>query len=255
MSVKTVPAIEVQNISLHYSGNSILDSVSFTVSAGQYIGIVGPNGGGKTTLLKILLGLLAPNTGTVRIFGETPMNARKKGKIGYVPQRVSQGDIVFPLSVREMVTSGRTPSIGIGHPPKKEDREAVERAMNMVEIAHVQGRLVATLSGGERQRVFIARALAAEPKLLILDEPTTGVDLSAKEEFYTLLKKLNRELGLTIVFVSHDIEVMTREVTEVLALNQKLLCHCQSHEFLSQETIQKLYGSSIHTHSHSHHHE
>jgi zinc transport system ATP-binding protein len=113
--------------------------------------------------------------------------------------------------------------------------------------------LIGSLSGGERQRAFIARSLAAEPKILILDEPTTGVDASAREQFYALLKKLNTEMKLTIVFVSHDIEVMTNEVTFVLALNQKLICHCSAHDFLSDETLKRLYGRDVELmHSHTH---
>ncbi len=243
--------IETERVSLAFNGTRILDSVSFAVPEGRYVGIVGPNGGGKTTLLKILLGLVRPTTGTVTIFGKEPREARKGGRIGYVPQRISQTDFSFPATVEEVIWTGRTARIGIGRKAKSADREAVDRAMETVGVSSMQRRIVTTLSGGERQRVFIARALAAEPRLLLLDEPMTGVDLAAKEQFYTLLKQLNVEYGLTILFVSHDIEVMAKEVDFVLALNQKLICHCSSHQFLSKETLTKLYGkdfSLLHVH-------
>lgn len=245
--VSKAHALEVRDVCLSIGGHTILDSISFAIPEGRYVGIVGPNGGGKTTLLKIILGLQHPTSGDIEIFGESPFVARKRGRIGYVPQRISQADLLFPVSVEEMVWSGRTPAIGVGKRRSEDDREAIEDAMHRMNVSHLRGRLVGTLSGGERQRVFIARSLAADPRLLILDEPTTGVDIAVKEEFYALLKTLNAELGLTILFVSHDIEVMTSEVAFVLALNQKLICHCESHKFLSQDTVERLYGKGVKT--------
>lgn len=246
--VKTINALEVHNVCLSIGGHTILDSVSFAIPQGRYVGIVGPNGGGKTTLLKIILGLQRPTSGTTLIFGEPSVNAKKQGRIGYVPQRIAQVDIQFPVTTEEMVWSGRTPAIGVGGWRTKKDKQAIEEAMKRARVLHLRDRLIGTLSGGERQRVFIARSLAANPHLLILDEPTTGVDMGAKEEFYSLLKTLNADLGLTILLVSHDIEVMTSEVAFVLALNQKLICHCESHKFLSEETIERLYGKNVRPH-------
>ncbi len=247
--VNTTLATEVQNVCLSIGRHVILDSVSFAIPEGRYVGIVGPNGGGKTTLLRILLGLQVPTSGKVELFGETPVTARKLGKIGYVPQRIAQADVVLPVSTEEMIWSGRTAVMGMGRWKTKNDKAAVEAAMERMHVSHLRHRIVGSLSGGERQRVFIARALASHPRILILDEPTTGVDLLAKEEFYSLLKGLNAELNLTILFVSHDVDVMTDEVAFVLALNQKLICHCESHAFLSRETITRLYGKNIRSHS------
>lgn len=251
--VPSAHAVDVDHVSFSYEGQRVLDAVSFAIPEGSYVGIVGPNGGGKTTMLKIMLGILKPSKGEVRILGETPLQARLSGKIGYVPQRVSQMDFPFPATVEEIVLSGRAPCVGIGKRMREKDRKAIEHALHTVGMHSFRHRLVGNLSGGERQKVFIARALASEPKLLILDEPTTGVDVSAREQFYVLLKQLNAELGLTILLVSHDIEMITSEVSFVLALNQKLICHCSSHDFLSEETLQRLYGRDVELlHQHVH---
>lgn len=248
-----VIAIEARGLTVKIGSNTILEDVNFAIPEGRYVGIIGPNGGGKTTLVRTLLGLQKPTSGEIELFGQSPTVARKRGTIGYVPQRIAQSETPFPVSVFELVRSGRTPVLGIWRRGSKEDRTLIEESMRRVNVLHLRDRLVGTLSGGERQRVFIARALAAKPKMLILDEPTTGVDIAAKQEFYALLKTLNAELGLTILFVSHDIEVMTSEVAFVLALNQKLICHCESHQFLSPQTMERLYGRDVHAHSvHAH---
>ncbi len=243
-----INALEIKDVCLSIDGHTILDHIQCTIPEGRYVGIVGPNGGGKTTLLKIIVGLLTPTSGEVKIFGQSPSEARKHGAIGYVPQRIAQSDISFPVSVEELIWSGRVTSLGIGRWRRDADRVIVEQSMERTNVSHLRHRLVSTLSGGERQRVFIARALTSNPRLLLLDEPTTGVDLSSKNEFYTLLQSLNKELGLTILFISHDIEVITSEVAFILALNQKLLCHCESHLFLSEETMRSLYGNNANAH-------
>lgn len=248
-----VIALEVDRVNVQFGPHIALENVSFAIPEGSYVGIVGPNGGGKTTMLKVILGLLKPTSGTVSIFGESPRKARQGGRIGYVPQRVAQAEFPFPATVEEIVSSGRDARIGLGRRPTIEDRTAIARAMEIADVTDLKDRLIGTLSGGQRQKAFIARALAAEPRLLILDEPTTGVDMASKERFYALLRKLNTELGLTILFVSHDIEVITKEVSYVLALNQKLLCHCSSHDFLSEETLHRLYGRDVEMlHQHVH---
>jgi len=247
-----VNAIEAHDLTLTLGGHEILSDVTFAIPKGTYAGLVGPNGGGKTTLIKIILGLLQPTSGTIRIFGTHPTAARKRARIGYVPQRIAQHDIAFPVSVEEMVWSGRTPITGIRQRTVA-DKNAVDEALQRTGTSDLKYRLVGGLSGGQRQRVFIARALASKPDLLILDEPTTGVDIAAKQTFYALLKELNTSLGLTILFVSHDIEVMTREVSLVLALNQTLLCNCTSGEFSSGEILKSLYGKDVHE-PHYHHH-
>ncbi len=246
-------AIDAEHLTVTFRGQIALDDVSVAVPAGRYVGIVGPNGAGKTTLMRVLLGLQQPSSGTVRIFGMDPRAARRGGTMGYVPQRVAQGDVSFPVTVEEVVMSGRASTIGLGRLVGRHDKEAAERALVLTDTASLRRKLLHQLSGGQRQRVFIARALASEPRILLLDEPTTGVDVSAKEAFYSLLRSLHREKGLTILFVSHDVEVAAQEADFVLALHQKLVCHCSSHEFLSEDVMTRLYGKHVElSHPHAH---
>jgi zinc transport system ATP-binding protein len=239
-----------RNVSLRVGSQTVLEDVSFSISCGEYVGVVGPNGGGKTTLLKLLLGLQAPTSGEILVYGKPPRESRKGGRIGYVPQRVTQQDLTFPATVEEIVQSGRTPRLGTAGLPGKTDRDAVEEALKMADIAHLRHRRIGELSGGERQRAFIARALAGEPHVLVLDEPTTGVDPGARDRFYAFLRDLHSN-GLTILFVSHDVDVMTKEATTILCLNQRLLCHMPSSSFEHDANLQSLYGDTL---SRIHHH-
>jgi zinc transport system ATP-binding protein len=237
--------IEIENLSFSYNSHSVLENVSFAIKSGEYLGVIGPNGGGKTTLIKIILGLLRPKRGTVKIFGTDVKEFKEKSLVGYVPQRVSQEISQFPATVEEVVKSGRTARVGILKRFRKDDFAAVENAMKVADVAKYKTKLLSELSGGERQRVFIARALAGEPKILILDEPSVGVDLSAQEKFYTFIEELNQDRGLTIIFVSHDIDVVAHEVKSLLCLNKNLVCHGAPREFLKEEYLEKLYGKEV----------
>lgn len=243
--------IDVQDVSFSYHGRVALSNVSFNVRQGEYLGIIGPNGGGKTTLLKIVLGLLRPDTGQVRIFGEPVEVASARSSIGYVPQGHAVQN--FPASVEEVVWCGRSTRMGsLLSRPSRADREAVDRAMEAAGIFGVRKRLVSDLSGGERQRVGIARALASEPEVLILDEPSTGVDIAAQEAFYAFLGGLNKEQGLTILFVSHDVGVVAREVGTLLCLNQRMVCHGAPENFIKDDFLEMVYGAHVKSVYHRH---
>lgn len=245
------PLIEAHDLSFAYEQNLVLEHVSFAIEAGEYVGIVGPNGGGKTTLLKILVGLLVPTSGRVLIAGAVPTSAENQSAIGYVPQRISQDQAAFPATVYEIVESGRTVKKGVFGRFTRADREAIAKALEVAGITDLKDRLMSGLSGGQRQRVYVARALASEPKLLILDEPFVGVDVTTQQEFYAFLKKLNTSQGLTILFVSHDIDAIAEEVKSILCLNRGLLCSGAPSQLHEPHVIDHVYGKKI-THIHRH---
>jgi zinc transport system ATP-binding protein len=247
--------IELKDVNFYYGSNQVLENVSFSINAGDYVGVIGPNGGGKTTLLSIMLGLLKPSSGQVMVFGKKINNLKtERARIGYVPQRLSQLDANFPGTVYEVVSSGRTPLNGLFHKFSKTDKEAVEKAMEISEVGQFKNKLIGSLSGGERQRVMIARSLAGDPKIIILDEPTTGVDIAAQEQFYHFLAKLNHKHGLTIVFVSHDIDIVANEVHSLLLLNKKVICYGPAKDLIHKDFLEHLYGGKIDFTFHPHHH-
>lgn len=252
MQITDNPSIEVNNVSFKYDDDFVLENISFSVNAGEYLGLIGPNGGGKTTLLKIILGLLKPTTGTVKIFGNDVNNSKTLLQIGYVPQRITRGDFHLPATVEEIVSSGRIARRGLLKWLNQEDKIAIEKAMETSEVIKYRNRSINKLSGGEQQRVFIARALAGQPKILILDEPVAGVDIASQDKFYTFLQDINQTLGLTIIFVSHDIDVIANQVKSVLCLNRELVCHGSPREFIKEEYMEKLYGKKVNFISHKH---
>jgi zinc transport system ATP-binding protein len=245
-------AIEVDHVSFSYEGQRARDGVSFAVPEGAYVGLIGPNGGGKTTLLRLLLGLEHPESGSVSLFGVSPQDACKQGIIGYIPQSTMVHSS-FPASIEEVVRSGRTMKRSVFSFASEKENDVIDNALKIVGIHHLKDRTIGSVSGGERQKAFIARAIAGESKILLLDEPMTGVDPVSRDHFYALLKHLNADHGMTILFVTHDIDVAKNEVSFVLALNQKLLCHCASHDFVAEETLKKLYGREMElNHPHCH---
>lgn len=243
----------MHNVSARIGGLLILDDLTFSVQKGEYVGIIGPNGGGKTTLLHVLLGLTKPNSGNVRLFGKSIQEFREWGRIGYVPQRVAvQAGSAFPATVREIVATGRLPRLGIFQRFREKDRVAIDDAINVVGISHFQHRVIGGLSGGECQRVFIARALAGEPDVLILDEPTVGVDASSQKAFFSFIRKLNRERGMTVLFVTHDMNVVASEASTVLCLNHHAEFYGSSKDFRKKEYLhENMNGAHIHHGEHA----
>lgn len=223
--------ISAENISFRYGEEEVLQDVSFAIAPGDYVGLVGANGSGKTTLLRVLLGLSSSSAGAVKLFGAPVGAFRDWHKIGYVPQNVFRSDVNFPATAEEVVISGNFGS----------NKEIVKRAMERAGIIHLKKKRIGVLSGGERQRVFIARALVSDPELIILDEPTAGVDAKAEEEFYLLLAELNRS-GMTIILVSHDLEAIAREVKTVLCLNRRLVCFGAPENLRSEGVLNEMYG-------------
>lgn len=246
----SAPVIEIENLSFSYGTEPVLEDVSLAVYRGDVLGLIGPNGSGKTTLLKLILGLLAPQRGTIRLFGQELSRFRERARVSYVRQRIWDFERNFPASVEEIVRMGRVPRLRWGV-WSRADTEAVERAMRAVHIEGVRTRPISALSGGQQQRVFLARCLAQEPDILLLDEPTAVVDPKVEAEFYELLGHLNREQGVTIVLVSHDIEALVKQVTRIACLNRKLLFCGTPQECLASDLLEKVYtGRKLVQHQH-----
>jgi zinc transport system ATP-binding protein len=210
------PVIELDGVSFGYrAGVRVLEGVSLEVSAGEFVAIAGPNGGGKTTLLRLVLGLERPTVGTVRVFGKPSGKGADGARIGYLPQRARLiGEA--PVTVREVVATGRLAPAGIWGPLRRADREAVTRAIETVGLSERADAPLRTLSGGMQQRALIAKALASEPTLLALDEPTTGVDAESQESLGSLLEELRSELGVTILYVSHEFGAVEHVVARIV---------------------------------------
>ncbi len=239
--------IELKNVSFGYGDDLAVDTVSLSIHKGDYLGIIGPNGGGKSTLLKLMLGLLTPSKGAIFLYG-TPLKHFKQWlKIGYVSQHVTHIDPNFPMTVEEVVSMGRYPSVGMFRMLSKHDKAIVKESLTHVSMYQYKDRLIGDLSGGQQQRVFIARALAGQPEIIVLDEPTVGVDVKTQQQFYTLLQKLNKELGLTLVLVSHELDIVAHESTEIAYINKSLVYHGTPKQFLASDYVEKLSGRGTHT--------
>lgn len=233
--------IELDKVCFSYTNNEVIKNVSLEIHKGDYVGIVGPNGGGKTTLLKLMLGILKPLDGKVKLFGKELADFKEWYKIGYVPQK-TYVEMNLPITVEEMVSMGRYGKIGLFKFPKKEDKEKVILALKQVDMLMYRNRLISDLSGGQQQRVFIARALSSEPEIIFLDEPTVGVDIKTQKQFYELLRKLNRELNLTLVLVTHELDVVAHEASELGYINRTLEYYGDPEEFLKGSYFHELIG-------------
>jgi len=250
-----VPIFDVKNLNFSVRGQEILSSISLEIYNGEYVAIIGPNGGGKTTLIRMLLGLDKPTNGVIKLFGKQIKNFNEWSKIGYVPQRASLVDANFPATVLDIVNMGRVSKRTLFSTRSKEDINAVDDAIKKMDIQDLKDKMVGTLSGGQRQRVMIARALASKPEILILDEPNTGVDMVSQNRFYTLLSKLNKEENITIVFITHDIGVIADDIGRLFTINQKAIICNNPKEAMSCEDMSKLYGIEAHLiHNHKHEH-
>lgn len=210
------PAVELRSVSYAYPrGGVVLRDVDLRVHEGEFVAVAGPNGGGKTTLLRLVLGILSPTSGSALLYGEPATRFSRRSRLGYLPQR-AQLRVDAPVTVREAVAAGRLASGRLLGPLRAEDRAKVEQAIERVGLAGLGDRELRRLSGGQQQRALIAKALAGEPSLLVLDEPTTGVDSESQEALGTLLAHLHDELGVTILYVSHEFGAVERHVERIV---------------------------------------
>jgi len=236
--------IKLENVTYKYNSDLVLENISFKADQGDLLGIIGPNGAGKTTLFSLILGLLEGYQGKITVFGEDIRNNRKiLKKVGYIPQKniIDQG---FPATVEEIV------SLGVF---ERKTKDKIISAINTVGLLEQKHKRIGELSGGQQQRILIAKALVNEPQLLILDEPTTGIDLETQNKFYALLTKLNSENKITIILASHDLDAINKLANKIACVNRKMSFHGDAREFFGNEQLLKSYSeSSMQAHMHLH---
>ena len=242
--MKSDHAVILRDVSFSYNRNLVLDNICLSVEQGDFATIVGPNGGGKTTLLKLFLGLLKPDKGSVEILGQSPEKSRLK--VGYMPQ-YSNLDMQFPVNVMDVVLMGRLGNSFWGRYSKK-DRIEAEKALEEVNLKDYRTNHFSQLSGGQKQRVLIARALCSDPELLLLDEPTSNVDKESEQALFTLLKKLNKRM--TILLVSHDLGFTSQVVKSVICVNRKVNIHPTT--TMDGNLIKDVYGGDLKMIRHDH---
>jgi zinc transport system ATP-binding protein len=246
--------LDVEQISHSYGNLPVLDDISFQLHEGEMMGLVGPNGSGKSTLLKIILGLLPAQAGQIKWFGEPLSKLTNRSRVGYVSQKANSFNSGFPATVHEVVMMGLTGKLGLFRRPGHQENERVSRAIETVGLSEFATRNIGRLSGGQQQRVFIARALVSDPEVLILDEPTVGVDEHSEAVFYDLLKEINRERKISIILVSHDLGAVSTQMHSIACLNHRLYFHGKASEFerLKPEILLRSYGHNVHVLHHQH---
>jgi zinc transport system ATP-binding protein len=245
------PLLEIEHVSFGYGSFPVLVDVSLAIRAGDFLAIIGPNGSGKTTLLRLILGLLKPDEGRILFQGRDLAAGAERPQIGYIPQKATNFDPLFPASVREVVAMAlRSPGRATGG--RKGQETAIRRALEVVGMEEAADRRIGRLSGGQQQRVFIARAIVDKPRVLFLDEPTTGVDAATQDHFYGLLDRLNKSEGITIVLITHDIGIVDRHITQVACLNQRLVYHGSHADFCRSDTLKDMLAGGHHLVSHRH---
>lgn len=243
--------IRVEGVSFQYHSVPVLLEVTFSIAQGDFLAILGPNGSGKTTLIKLILGLLRPTRGRLLLMGKPIEEFKAWSKIGYVPQKSTHVDLLYPGTAKEVVAMALPPSRRRPGQGKKEEEMAIHSALEQVGMLDYRDWPIGRLSGGQQQRVFIARAIVNKPEMLFLDEPTAGVDAATQALFYEMLHQLNAERRITIVLVTHDIGIVNKHVTKVACLNQKLVFHGSHQDFCRSEAFKTMLASG-HLVAHSH---
>lgn len=235
------PIIRADHVSVYYDNGVALDEISFSLSVSKRLAVVGPNGAGKSTLLKVIAGVLTPTTGHVHIFGRSPGGHIC---IAYVPQR-SQVDWNFPVTVADVVMMGRVGKMGLFRNPKSKDWDIVNQSLKIVRMVHLAKRQINQLSGGQQQRMFIARALAQEAELMLMDEPLAGLDVNSQEEVFYILDELMEE-GVTVLVSLHDLKMAAQRFDQIMLLNKQMIGIGTPEQVLSTENLVAAYGGHLH---------
>lgn len=246
------PIVTMKNVSFSYGDKLILDNINFEIPKGKFMGLLGPNGGGKTTLIKLILGLIKPDQGSIELFGTPIEKFKQREKIGFVSQKANSFNAGFPATVFEVVSTGLTAKLGYFKFLRKSDKDKILKAIELVGLLDYAHENIGNLSGGQQQRIFIARALVNDPEVLILDEPTVGVDQENVRRFYEILNKLNQEENITMLLVTHDTGIVTEYATDIVCLNRTLHFHGNPEEYssLSDKDLSLFYGHRVTTITH-----
>jgi zinc transport system ATP-binding protein len=244
------PAVEVESLAFAYPPGAVgepsievLRDISMRIEPGSRLGILGPNGGGKSTLIKLILGMLRPSAGTISVFGRTPDQARREGLIGYLPQRIG-ADLDWPLSVEQVVAMPLRATLKPWQKLRNEEQASIDRAIELLEVDKLRDRRIGALSGGQLQRTMIARAISTRPKLLVLDEPTLGVDIAGQQRFSSLIDTISAELDLTTIVVTHDMRALVAVADRVACLSRSLHFH-DTPEGLTPAVLAQVFAHDI----------
>jgi len=251
MKEKT-PILEVSDLQVNRSNSVVIEHANFTIHRGDYVGLVGPNGGGKTTLILAILNILPRINGTIRLFGQDIKSFSDWEKVAYVSQNAINFDPQFPLSVRELVALGRVNRSNLGRTLKEEDWKAVDDILEFMGISDVADRRIGQLSGGQKQRVFVAKSLVRKPEIILLDEPIVGVDAETQEKFYKKLSDLNIEKGITILLVTHDLTAVFCRMSKVMCVNRLVNVSEITESLKPEEALKEVYGDHFHFVFHRH---
>jgi len=248
----TDAVIEVNGLNVSRNGRRVIEDATFTIGRGTYMGIMGPNGGGKTTLLQAILGIIPHESGSIQILGKPMEEFDQWNKLSWVSQHSITFDEKFPINVRELVSLGRLNRSNLAKPLKKADWEKVNEVLKFMGISKLADRRIGHLSGGQKQRVFVAKAIVRDPEVLILDEPVAGVDPEAQKRFYMKLSNLNGKQGTTILIVSHDLTAVFCRMSHAMCVNRRVYTSPISPDADPNEVLQKVYGEHFHFVFHDH---
>jgi zinc transport system ATP-binding protein len=240
--------IEVNNLNFGYDGKLVLRDISFSIIRGDYLGIIGTNGSGKSTLLKLILKILPLSEGEIKILGINISNFTLWNKVGYISQNATAFNGSFPASVEEIVGANLFSKIGLFKMPQKKHKTLVYEALEKVGMQDSGKKMIGNLSGGQQQRVFIARVLVSDPELLLLDEPTAGIDAKSEDAVYCLLADLNKNLGLTVVMVTHDIAAVTIHANRFICLGENGFFEHTPNDENADRLLTEIYGHGVHLH-------
>jgi len=252
LPANNAPLVSVKNISFSFGSTKVLEDINLSITQGDFLAVIGPNGSGKSTLVKIILRIYEPGNGSIVLLGEDLKNFKQWDKIGYVPQKATNIDPFFPVSVREVVAMGLVSKKSFPRFLRRRDERIIDQALEQVDLKDFKTRRIGELSGGQQQRVFIARAIVNQPTLLFLDEPTTGVDAETQERFYSMLGSLNQANKITIVLITHDLGIINKRVNKIACLNQRLVFHGTHEDFCNSVVVQELLRGEHHLVCHRH---